>query len=91
MAAIFTKVSFSKTDGNNGQEHARLKHIPCSTPLTMGERLEQNSQMELVGHSIVRSPPPNQATSGFTQIVVSTLCYCRKYKWIRLSLVWARR
>lgn len=58
MATILMKVGFSITDGINGQEHAHLKHIPSSTPLTMGERLEQNSQMELVGHSIVRSSPP---------------------------------
>lgn len=45
-------------DGINGQEHAHLKHIPSSTPLTMGERLEQNSQMELVGHSIVLTSYP---------------------------------
>lgn len=44
-----------KTDGNNGLEHAHLKHIPSGTPLSMGEHLEQNSQMELVGHSIVRA------------------------------------
>ncbi|KAJ4711621.1 Nuclear transcription factor Y subunit A [Melia azedarach] len=45
-------------DGNNGLEHAHLKHIPSGTPLSMGEHLEQNSQMELVGHSIVLTSYP---------------------------------
>lgn len=42
------------SDGRNGQSLQHLKHVPSSAPLTLGEHLEPNSQMELVGHSIVR-------------------------------------
>ncbi|KAK0573376.1 hypothetical protein LWI29_007206 [Acer saccharum] len=45
-------------DGSRGPEHGHLKHIPSSTPLTMGEHLEPNSPMELVGHSIVLTSYP---------------------------------
>ncbi|XWS45727.1 hypothetical protein CRYUN_Cryun14cG0004300 [Craigia yunnanensis] len=40
-------------DGRNGQDCQHLKHVPSALPLTLGEHLEPNSQMELVGHSIV--------------------------------------
>ncbi|KAJ6716197.1 TRANSCRIPTION FACTOR Y SUBUNIT A-1 putative-RELATED [Salix koriyanagi] len=42
---------------SNGQEH-HLKHIPSPTFVTMGGHLEPNSQMELVGHSIVLTSHP---------------------------------
>ena len=41
------------SDGNIGQEHQHVNHVPSSTP-KMGEHLDPNSNMELVGHSIVR-------------------------------------
>lgn len=43
---------------NNGREDRHLKHIPSTTALPMGEHLESNSQMELVGHSIVLTSYP---------------------------------
>ncbi|GMP41724.1 hypothetical protein CsSME_00011718 [Camellia sinensis var. sinensis] len=46
----------SGLNGHNVQEQQHLKHVPSSTPPAMGEHLEPNSQMELVGHSIVRAP-----------------------------------
>ncbi|KAK8495057.1 hypothetical protein V6N12_055206 [Hibiscus sabdariffa] len=45
-------------DGRNGQDHQHLKHVPSATPLTLGEHHEPNSQMELVGHSIVLASYP---------------------------------
>ncbi|KAI8027322.1 hypothetical protein LOK49_LG02G01414 [Camellia lanceoleosa] len=45
-------------NGDNVQEQQHLKHVPSSTPPTMGEHLEPNSQMELVGHSIVLTSYP---------------------------------
>ncbi|KAJ6692098.1 TRANSCRIPTION FACTOR NF-Y ALPHA-RELATED [Salix purpurea] len=47
----------SQSDESNGQEH-HLKHIPSPTFVTMGGHLEPNSQMELVGHSIVLTSHP---------------------------------
>ncbi|KAG6761086.1 hypothetical protein POTOM_034278 [Populus tomentosa] len=47
----------SQSDESNGQEH-HLKHIPSPTTVTMGGHLEPNSQMELVGHSIVLTSHP---------------------------------
>ncbi|GMN53612.1 hypothetical protein TIFTF001_022738 [Ficus carica] len=47
----------SRSDGNNGPEHL-LKTVPFSTALTVGEHLDPNSEMELVGHSIVLTPYP---------------------------------
>ena len=41
-------------DENIGKEVQHLKYIPFSTSPPVGERLDLNSQMELVGHSIVR-------------------------------------
>ncbi|KAH7527852.1 hypothetical protein FEM48_Zijuj05G0010500 [Ziziphus jujuba var. spinosa] len=38
-------------DGNSGLEH-HVKGVPSSTPQTVNEHLDPNSQMELVGHSI---------------------------------------
>ncbi|PSS24462.1 Nuclear transcription factor Y subunit A-1 like [Actinidia chinensis var. chinensis] len=48
----------SELSGHNVQEQQHIKHIPSSTPLAIGEHLEPNSQMELVGHSIVLTPYP---------------------------------
>ncbi|KAA8520240.1 hypothetical protein F0562_014496 [Nyssa sinensis] len=48
----------SGLNGNNGQEQQHIKHVPSSTPQAMGEHLEPNSQMELVGHSIVLTSYP---------------------------------
>ncbi|KAH7570656.1 hypothetical protein JRO89_XS05G0151800 [Xanthoceras sorbifolium] len=45
-------------DGSRRPEHGHLKHMPSSTPLSMGEHLEPNAQMELVGHSIVLTSYP---------------------------------
>ncbi|KAJ6896078.1 hypothetical protein NC651_022340 [Populus alba x Populus x berolinensis] len=47
----------SQSDESNGQEH-HLKHIRSPTTVTMGGHLEPNSQMELVGHSIVLTSHP---------------------------------
>ncbi|KAH8498876.1 hypothetical protein H0E87_017697 [Populus deltoides] len=47
----------SQSDESNEQEH-HLKHIPSPTTVTMGGYLEPNSQMELVGHSIVLTSHP---------------------------------
>lgn len=41
------------SDANIGQEHQHINHVPSLTP-KMGKHLDPNSQMELVGHSIVR-------------------------------------
>lgn len=41
------------SDANIGQEHQHINHVPSFTP-KMGKHLDPNSQMELVGHSIVR-------------------------------------
>ncbi|XP_058225266.1 nuclear transcription factor Y subunit A-1-like isoform X2 [Rhododendron vialii] len=40
-------------NGHSVREQQHLKHVPSMTPPAMGEHLEPNSQMELVGHSIV--------------------------------------
>ncbi|KAK6285266.1 hypothetical protein POUND7_011445 [Theobroma cacao] len=45
-------------DGRNGQDRQHPKHAPSAAPLTLGEHLEPNSQMELVGHSIVLTAYP---------------------------------
>ncbi|KAE8677479.1 Nuclear transcription factor Y subunit A-9 [Hibiscus syriacus] len=45
-------------DRRNGQDRQHLKHVPSATPLTLGEHHEPNSQMELVGHSIVLTSYP---------------------------------
>ncbi|KAM4082428.1 hypothetical protein ACJW30_11G172700 [Castanea mollissima] len=42
----------SQSDGNIGLEHQHVNHVPSSTP-KMGEHLDPNSSMELVGHSII--------------------------------------
>ncbi|PON40747.1 Nuclear transcription factor Y subunit A [Trema orientale] len=49
--------TIAQSDGTNGSEH-RVKTVPSSTALTVGEHLDPNSQMELVGHSIVLTPYP---------------------------------
>lgn len=43
-------------NGHSVREQQHLKHVPSMTSPAMGEHLEPNSQMELVGHSIVRAP-----------------------------------
>ncbi|XP_059651857.1 nuclear transcription factor Y subunit A-1-like [Cornus florida] len=48
----------SGLNGNGGREQQHLKHVASSTPQTIGEHLEPNSQMELVGHSIVLTSYP---------------------------------
>ncbi|KAK9283110.1 hypothetical protein L1049_011341 [Liquidambar formosana] len=48
----------SGSDGNRGQENQHLQLVSPSMPATMGEHLEPNSQMELVGHSIVLTSYP---------------------------------
>ncbi|XP_022960498.1 nuclear transcription factor Y subunit A-1-like isoform X1 [Cucurbita moschata] len=45
-------------DENTGKEVQHLKYIPFSTSPSVGERLDPNSQMELVGHSIVLTSYP---------------------------------
>ncbi|KAJ4829992.1 hypothetical protein Tsubulata_024744 [Turnera subulata] len=45
----------SQSDGSNGQEN-HLKHVESSAAVLTGGNLEPNSQMELVGHSIVLTP-----------------------------------
>ncbi|KAK8650426.1 hypothetical protein V6N13_140065 [Hibiscus sabdariffa] len=45
-------------DGINGQDRQHINHVPSATPLTLGEHHEPNSQMELVGHSMVLTSYP---------------------------------
>ena len=52
---ILKKMILSWSDGRNGQEHQHLNPTASSTLPIMSEHLEPNSQMELVGHSIVRT------------------------------------
>ncbi|KAG8646298.1 hypothetical protein MANES_10G141400v8 [Manihot esculenta] len=47
----------SQSDGSNGQEH-HLKQVPMAAPVAMGGHVDPNSQMELVGHSIVLTSYP---------------------------------
>ncbi|XP_022756789.1 nuclear transcription factor Y subunit A-1-like [Durio zibethinus] len=49
---------FVNGDGRNGQDRLHLKHVPSTASLTLGGHLEPNSQMELVGHSIVLTSYP---------------------------------
>jgi len=49
----------SGLNGNNGQEH-HPKHVASSAHPALGEHLETNSQMELVGHSIMLTSYPYQ-------------------------------
>ncbi|XP_062115353.1 nuclear transcription factor Y subunit A-1-like [Humulus lupulus] len=44
------------TTASQSEHHAKI--APSSTVLTMGKHLDPNSQMELVGHSIVLTPYP---------------------------------
>lgn len=48
----------SGLNGHSVREQQHLKHVPSMTPPAMGEHLEPNSQMELVGHSIVLTSYP---------------------------------
>ncbi|XVE74220.1 hypothetical protein DITRI_Ditri11bG0181200 [Diplodiscus trichospermus] len=54
------------SDGRNGRDHHHIEHVPPTAPPTMGEHLELNSRMELVGHSIVLASYPysNQQYGG---------------------------
>lgn len=51
--------SHSGSDGNSGLENEQFKHVPSSSLHgTIGDDLEPNSQMELIGHSIVLTSHP---------------------------------
>ncbi|XP_057978633.1 nuclear transcription factor Y subunit A-1-like isoform X2 [Malania oleifera] len=56
----------SGMDQNNGQAQQHVEHVTSSTSKTLGEPLERNPQMELVGHSIVLTscPYPNSHYGG---------------------------
>ncbi|KAL5762717.1 hypothetical protein ACOSP7_018981 [Xanthoceras sorbifolium] len=56
--SVFSNEATHSQDGSRRPEHGHLKHMPSSTPLSMGEHLEPNAQMELVGHSIVLTSYP---------------------------------
>ncbi|XP_009354754.2 nuclear transcription factor Y subunit A-1 [Pyrus x bretschneideri] len=45
-------------DGNNGSENQHIKSVSSSVVPALGEHVDPNSQMELVGHSIVMSSYP---------------------------------
>ncbi|GKU88630.1 hypothetical protein SLEP1_g2867 [Rubroshorea leprosula] len=60
----------SNAGGRHGKEHEHIKHVSSSAPLTLGEHLEPNSQMELVGHSIVLTTYP-YADSPYSGILTS--------------------
>lgn len=47
--------TFLVSDENIEKEVQHLKYIPFSTSPPVGEHLDLNSHMELVGHSIVRA------------------------------------
>ncbi|XP_061372530.1 nuclear transcription factor Y subunit A-1-like isoform X2 [Gastrolobium bilobum] len=47
-----------KSGGDVAKEHQNIKHALSSTPFTMDKHLGPNSQMKLVGHSIVLTPYP---------------------------------
>ncbi|KAM1124256.1 hypothetical protein ACFX2H_039320 [Malus domestica] len=48
----------SQSDGNNGSENEHIKSVSSSVVPALGEHVDPNSQMELVGHSIVMSSYP---------------------------------
>ncbi|KAF3437908.1 hypothetical protein FNV43_RR20664 [Rhamnella rubrinervis] len=50
-------IQSQNNDGNCGLEH-HIKSVPSSTSQTVSEHLDPNSQMELVGHSIVLTSYP---------------------------------
>ncbi|KAF1897482.1 hypothetical protein Lal_00035188 [Lupinus albus] len=47
-----------KSGGDVAKEHQSIKHALSSTPYTVGKHLVPNSQMELVGHSVVLTSYP---------------------------------
>ncbi|CAL0303432.1 unnamed protein product [Lupinus luteus] len=47
-----------KSGGDVTKEHQHIKHALSSTPYTMGKHLGPNTQMELVGHSVVLTSYP---------------------------------
>lgn len=53
-SGILKKIFLPWSDGGNGHEQQHLNPPSSSTLPTMSEHFEQNSQMELVGHSIVK-------------------------------------
>ncbi|KAK7314250.1 hypothetical protein VNO77_39464 [Canavalia gladiata] len=59
--------SLSGTDKSGGgvtKEYQNIKHALSSTPFTMSKHLGPNSQMELVGHSVVLTSPYSDAQYG---------------------------
>lgn len=50
----------SGLNSDTGQAEQQLKRVASSTPATIGEHLDANSQMELVGHSILVTSYPYQ-------------------------------
>ncbi|GAB4832590.1 hypothetical protein Ancab_006605 [Ancistrocladus abbreviatus] len=55
-----SSLAVQSVDGSNGQEGQQIKQVPTSMPPPLGEHLQANSQMELVGHSIVLTSYPFQ-------------------------------
>lgn len=52
----YTYLSYCKylfSDGNSGRENQQMKSTSSASAAKLGEHLDANSQMELVGHSIV--------------------------------------
>ncbi|KDP43479.1 hypothetical protein JCGZ_16766 [Jatropha curcas] len=82
----------SQPDGSNGLEH-HLKQVASSTPASMDTHLEPNSQMELVGHSIVLTSYPysdpqygGMLASYAPQVVVPSQLYGMHHARIPLPL-----
>ena len=73
------------SDGRNGQDRQYLKHVPSAAPLTLGEHLEPNSQMELVGHSIVRHLSLSH-THTHTHKRMHTFTYISKHSWTCINM-----
>nr|XP_011468828.1 PREDICTED: nuclear transcription factor Y subunit A-4-like isoform X1 [Fragaria vesca subsp. vesca]XP_011468829.1 PREDICTED: nuclear transcription factor Y subunit A-4-like isoform X1 [Fragaria vesca subsp. vesca] len=48
----------SQSDGNSGRENQQMKSTSSASAAKLGEHLDANSQMELVGHSIVLTSYP---------------------------------
>ncbi|PRQ54658.1 putative transcription factor Hap2/NF-YA family [Rosa chinensis] len=48
----------SQSDGNSGHENQQMKSTSSAVVAKLGEHLDANSQMELVGHSIVLTSYP---------------------------------
>ncbi|CAK9140385.1 unnamed protein product [Ilex paraguariensis] len=58
LVVILMKIILSGLNGNNSQEQQHPKSVASSTAPLMGKHLETNSQMELVGHSIMLGSYP---------------------------------